>query len=97
MALEINDLPAANRETEKILEQMEKGNTFEGTEEPLRIYFACYQALERQKDARSNTVLREAVQLLEAQLSNLKNEEARRMYVENVPWRRAIQEAWQTS
>ena len=95
VALEMDDLPTASREAEKILTHLEKGSTFEGSEEPLRIYLACYQILEKQKDARSKTILREAAQLLETQLSNLQNEEARRMYVENVPWRRAIHKAWQ--
>jgi predicted ATPase len=94
VALEIGDLLTASRETEKILAHIESGYAFEGTEEPLRIYLACYQTLERQKDERSNMVLREAARLLESQLSKLKSEEARRLYVENVPWRRAIQEAW---
>ena len=96
VALELDDIPAASRETERILAHIDKGNTFEGSEEPMRIYLACYQALERQKDARAIILLREAAQLLESQLSNFKDEEARRMYVENVPWRRAIHEAWQT-
>ncbi len=95
VALEMDDLPVASREMEKILAHLEKGNTFEGSEEPLRIYLACYQVLEKQRDARSKIILRKAAQLLETQLSNLQDEEARRMYVENVPWRRAIQEAWQ--
>ena len=95
VALELDDIPAAYHETEKILAHMENGNTFEGSEEPMRIYLACYQALEKQGDARSKVILREAAQLLESQLSNFKSEEARRMYVENVPWRTAIQEAWE--
>ena len=95
VALLTDDLSAANRETEKILAHLKKGSTFEGSEEPLRIYLVCYQTLEKLKDPRSSLVLQEAAQLLEAQISNLHDEKARRMYVENVPWRRAIYEAWQ--
>jgi predicted ATPase len=94
VALEVDDLPAVRHETEKIVTQMDMGETFEGSEEPLRIYLACYHGLEKLKDARSDIVLREAARLLDSKLSNLKNKEARRMYVENVPWRRAIQVAW---
>jgi tetratricopeptide (TPR) repeat protein len=94
VALEVDDLPAVRHETEKIIAQMDMGETLEGSEEPLRIFLACYLGLERLKDARSDAVLREAARLLDSQLSNLKNKEARRIYVENVPWRRAIQVAW---
>ena len=81
-------------ETEKIISYLEAGGTLEGTEEPLRVYYACYLALANAHDPRSHTVLSAAVQLLEAQVSKLSDEGSRQMYVENVPWRLAIQQAW---
>jgi len=85
---------AAISETEKIISFLEDGGTLEGTEEPLRIYYACYLALEKTQDPRSHIVLHRAVQLLEAHMAKLRDEGSRQMYVKNVPWRRAIQEAW---
>jgi hypothetical protein len=73
---------------------LENGGTFEGVEEPLRIYLACYQALEKIRDPRSETVLQDAAKLLETQVSKLHDAKTRAMFIQNVPCRRAIQEAW---
>jgi hypothetical protein len=35
-------------------------------------------------------VLQAAIQMLESQTSKLKDEQSRSMYIENVPWRRAL-------
>jgi predicted ATPase len=93
IALIRDDLPSLSRCVDTILSSMEKDNEFSGAEEPLRIYYSCYQALEKMKDPRSRTVLQNAIRLLEAQVLRFKDERAQRMYVENVPWRRALQEA----
>jgi len=37
--------------------------------------------------------LQNAIQLLNTQVSKLRSEDARRMYVENVPWRHEILQA----
>jgi tetratricopeptide (TPR) repeat protein len=95
VALEMNDLTAVKSETERILQHLENGGNFEGVEEPLRIYCACYKALQKLKDPRSETILQEAVKLLEAQVSRLRDAEARQMFIQNVPCRRAINDAWQ--
>jgi len=95
VALHKNELPALTRHTEAILSIMEKDREFSGAEEPLRIYYICHQALEKTKDPRARTVLKNAKRLLEAQVSRFMDEDARRMYVENVPWRRALQDALQ--
>jgi tetratricopeptide (TPR) repeat protein len=95
VALEMNDLTSVKSETERILQHLENGGSFEGVEEPLRIYCACYEALEKLKDPRSQTILQEAVKLLETQVSRLQTVSARQMFIQNVPCRRAIYEAWQ--
>jgi tetratricopeptide (TPR) repeat protein len=95
VALELNDLTAVKNETEKILQHLENGGNFEGVEEPLRVYCACFEALQKLKDPRSETILQEAVKLLETQVSRLQDAEARQMFIQNVPCRRAINEAWQ--
>lgn len=90
-----DDLAAAMAETEKIISFLEDGGTLEGTEEPLRVYYACFLALEKAQDPRAHDILHRAVQLLKAHVSKLKDEGSRQMYVQKVPWRRAMQEAWQ--
>jgi len=92
--LEKDDVDSALNETEKIVAYLDAGGTLEGAEAPLRVYYACYTTLEKKGDPRSQTVLHSAVQLLESQVSKLRSEDSRRQYVENVPWRHAIQQAW---
>ena len=88
------DSIAAMSETESIISYLETGGTLEGTEEPLRVYYACYLALDNVEDQRSSEMLHRGAQLLKAHLSKLEDEDLRHMYVENVPWRLAIQQAW---
>jgi tetratricopeptide (TPR) repeat protein len=93
--LALDDLPAAMRWVEDILRHLLNGGTLQGTEEPLRIYYACYLALEKKKDPRASDLLMKAVEMLNVRVSKLRDEESRRVYVEKVPWRLAIQQAWQ--
>jgi tetratricopeptide (TPR) repeat protein len=89
-----DDVDSALKQTEKILAYLDAGGSLEGAEAPLRVYYACYITLAKKGDPRSQTVLHSAVQLLESQVSKLRSEDSRRQYVENVPWRQAIQRAW---
>ncbi|MFZ5820084.1 MAG: ATP-binding protein, partial [Chloroflexota bacterium] len=97
VALAAADLPAASGYVETIMTHLTNGGTLEGVEEPLRVYLACYQVLMKAQDPRSEAVLRIATQHLEAQVSKLSDEKARRMYVDDVPWRRALWQAWQST
>ncbi len=90
IALFKDELAALAERTEAVLSIMEKDRDLSGAEDPLRVYYVCYQALHKMKDPRSRDVLKGAKRLLEAQVSKFRDESARRMYVENVPWRRAI-------
>jgi len=94
-ALCMDDLETAARETEQILTYFKDGGSLSGTEEPLRVYYACYQFLSQQKDPRAQQILQTAKQMLEAQVSNFKDEQARKLFVENFPWRRALYNAVQ--
>jgi len=81
-------------ETESVYPILQNSDALQGTEEPLRVYYACFLALEKIQDPRARTVLRSAAQLLETQVSKLRDDDARRMFVENVPWRLAVRQAW---
>jgi class 3 adenylate cyclase/tetratricopeptide (TPR) repeat protein len=81
-------------EAEKILVYMKSGGPLEGTEEPLRVYYACFLALKQNQDPRFQSVLQSAGELLETQVSKLRDENSRKMFIENVPWRLAIHKAW---
>jgi tetratricopeptide (TPR) repeat protein len=90
VALQANDMQTAALEAGKILAHLESGGSLEGTDEPLRVYYACYQYLELQKDPRAQRVLQKARHMLETQVSKFNDEQARKAFVENFPWRRAI-------
>jgi len=92
-ALCMNDIAAGSRETEKIMAYFESGGSLEGSDEPLRVYYACFQFLNQQKDPRAQHILQIANQMLEAQVSKIKDEQARQMFIENFPWRRALYNA----
>jgi predicted ATPase/class 3 adenylate cyclase len=94
IALQMNDIPLAKRLMEEIMGYLSKGASLDATEEPLRVYLACYNALERIKDPRSFQILDKAKQLLDAQVSKFDDEQSRRIYIDNIPWRRAIESAW---
>ena len=92
-ALALDDAAAAMQGVETILTHLASGGTLEGTEEPLRIYYSCYLALKKNKDPRSSDMLGKAIELLDSQVSKLRDEKSRQMFVKNVPWRLAIQQA----
>jgi hypothetical protein len=92
-----DDLESSSREAEKILRYLGNGSSLEGTEEPLRVYYACYLFLEKKQDPRSRWILQSAMSLLEAQVSKFSDDSARKRYIENIPWRRAIWDAAKTS
>jgi class 3 adenylate cyclase/tetratricopeptide (TPR) repeat protein len=85
--LRMGDQHSANVETKRVLEYRMFNPTFEGAEEPLRIFLTLYQSLGKTKDLRAAIVMQDAIQLLRAQVLKLPLEEARRTYIDNVPWR----------
>jgi len=90
--LALQDQAAAEKEAEQVFLQMENDPAFEGAEEPLRMYHSLHSYLEKTKDPRAAIVLQNAIELLSGQVLKLRSDEARRMFVENVPWRRALQQ-----
>ena len=89
-SLEVLDIESALAEVEKVILYMQENPHLEGAEEPLRIMLTCYLVLKEKKDPRHKNILQAANLLLDTQVSKLRSEEARRIYVENVPWRRAL-------
>ena len=88
----VKNQEAAIKEAEEILKYMGKNKTFEGAEEPLRVYHSLYTILKERKEPRAKSVLENANKLLDRQVANLHSEEAQRIFVDNVPWRRALRQ-----
>ena len=96
IAMQHSDTESLAKRIESILAIVDGDNELSGAEDPIRVYFTLHQALEKMKDPRSRAVLQKAVQLLETQVSKFKDDTERLRYVENVPWRRALQQAGRT-
>jgi class 3 adenylate cyclase/predicted ATPase len=94
VALQSNDIFLAKKLMEELIGYLDQEAILDGTEEPLRVYLLCYEVLERIEDPRSIQILDKAMQLLEAQVSKFNDEQSRRRYIDNVPWRRAIEQTW---
>ncbi|HMD82404.1 MAG TPA: tetratricopeptide repeat protein, partial [Anaerolineales bacterium] len=93
--LQAGDLASASHEAEHILNFLASGAALDGTDEPLRVYYACYLLLKKKGDPRSKQVLQTALKLLEERVSKFSDETTRRQYIENIPWRRALKNSAQ--
>jgi predicted ATPase len=94
-ALEEGDSVTALAHVEKVLSHFTNGGNLDGTEEPLRIYLTTYLTLTANHDPRASQILEDAHSLLEKQVSRIQDPMNRKRYVDNVPWRRQIEELWQ--
>jgi tetratricopeptide (TPR) repeat protein len=94
VALQMGNAAELKQWTGEVLTRMENG-ALEGAEEPLRVYHSCYEALLSMKDPRASTLLQEAARFLELQISKIPEQSARDMFVNNMPWRHAIWNAWE--
>lgn len=88
-----DDVASASEPAETILKFIANGKPLDSVDEPLRVYYTCYQYLRRREDPRAGQVLKVAKDLLEAQVSKFSDEVDRKRYVENIPWRLAVREA----
>jgi tetratricopeptide (TPR) repeat protein len=80
---------------EKALLHLANGGNLDGVEEPLRIYLTVYLTLVANHDPRAGQILEDAHSLLQEQVNRIQNPKNRKMYVDNVPWRRQIEKLWQ--
>jgi hypothetical protein len=69
---------------------LDGGGSLDGTWEPLRIYFTCYQVLQYLQNPRASEFLSIAYQHLQEMADKIPDAEARRTFLENVPWNRGI-------
>ncbi len=92
VALANHDHALAVQYANEVMEYLANGGTLDGAEEPLRIYLACFNALDTQHDPRCDDILAVARDLLHAQTARISVVSSRRRFIDNVPWRREIME-----
>jgi len=68
----------------------------EGVEEPMRVYFTCYQVLMAYDNVEecATTILKEAHTQLQTRAARIHNEQLRERFLTQVAAHRAIVEAW---
>ncbi len=84
----------ARQVVEEILAILERAGNLDGTDQPLRVYFTCYQVLKQTNDARAHSMLENAYSLLQARATQIADEVNRQRFLESAE-NRAIQTAWQ--
>ncbi|MGB4872055.1 MAG: tetratricopeptide repeat protein, partial [Candidatus Promineifilaceae bacterium] len=90
------DRPAAALETlAEVLDYLDAGGKFAGTEYDLNNHLICYRVLQATASRRSRSILKMAYDQIQEQKSLIQNEDFRRSFSENVPWRREIIVAWE--
>jgi predicted ATPase/class 3 adenylate cyclase len=93
LALAHGDFEAAQARVQVILAHLDGGGSLEGADEPLRVYLTCNQVLQAMNDPRSGALLERAYADLLESAAKIKDENARRSFLENVPVHREIQAA----
>jgi class 3 adenylate cyclase/tetratricopeptide (TPR) repeat protein len=97
VALAQEDLPAALAYISPVLDFLEDGGGLDGTEEPLRVFSTCYQALQAADDPRSAQILALAYQQLRLRANRISDPAARHRFLEDIPYHRQILDAWKRS
>ncbi len=75
---------------EEILSYL-KNHTLDRTEEPFRVYVACYRVLQASQDPRAQDILDAAYHLLQERAAKIADDELRRSFLENVAIHREIE------
>jgi class 3 adenylate cyclase/tetratricopeptide (TPR) repeat protein len=94
--LSTGDLASASDHADRIHTYLAEGGSLEGTWEPFRIRFSCYQVLAATSDPRAPVFLDRSVALLRERSTLIPEGEHRRMYLESVPWHRAMLSEWES-
>jgi tetratricopeptide (TPR) repeat protein len=90
VALTVGDTPKGLAHVEEILDFLADGSQLVTEIEPFRVYLICYQVLQAVRDARANTILETAYNLLQEQAEKIPEAEERRMFLEKVSHNREL-------
>ncbi len=89
------DLDSARTQVEDVLTRQSAGAGLEGTDEPMRIRWVCWQVLEAVGDPRAADVLASAWRELGVRAGRIGDPAHRQAFLEAVPFHRAIVAAWE--
>jgi DNA-binding SARP family transcriptional activator/predicted ATPase len=94
LALAQGNLPPAMAWVEEILCLLET-HSLNDADEPLRIYWTCYQVLQADYHPRARTILETGYQQLQIQAARIRDEAMRRSFLNNVAVHRELAAAWE--
>jgi tetratricopeptide (TPR) repeat protein len=95
VSFQLGNTDAACEQLEPVLAMLDSGSLFEGTDEPLRIFYTCYVVLNSDDDDRANGVLEKGYSVLQARAVQIPNEVTRHQFLDRIPHHRIICEAWE--
>jgi predicted ATPase len=94
VALDQKDYSSALEQVDAILTYLEGGGTLEGLDEPLWVYWTCYQTLKETGDPRASAVLQSGTTYLKYLADRITDEALRNSFLENVESNRSLLTAW---
>ncbi|MDX1690893.1 MAG: adenylate/guanylate cyclase domain-containing protein [Acidimicrobiia bacterium] len=95
VALHRGEVERARTHVAPILDYLPEDPRIVGTWEPVRIYLTCVEVLEASGDERTEEVLTSAHELLISLAGGIDDPADRRVFLEDVPWHRAVVERWE--
>ncbi len=88
------DVAEAMVHVETAVSALTTGQSLDGTESPFQIYLTCYQVLNAAQDTRAQDVLYQGHQQLQERANAIVDEQARKMFLEDVAVHRQITMAY---
>ncbi len=95
VALAQGETSLAQQYVNEILAILAQTGNLDGTDEPLRVYLTCYQALDTTNDARARSMLETAHTLLQARANQIPDESNRQLFLQKDE-NRLILATWNT-
>jgi len=92
--LELGQLEPAYRQIQIILPIMEQQKGLEGTDDPIRVYLACYLVLKAKNNFNAAKILEEAYNLILSKAKNIPDPDIRKNFLEGIPQHQEVLQAW---
>jgi tetratricopeptide (TPR) repeat protein len=92
--LEQGDLELAYKQVQTTLPIIEQHKGLEGTDDPIRVYLACFLVLKAKNQDDAFRILEEAHDLILSKAKNIPDEGTRKNFLEGIPHHQEILNAW---
>ncbi len=92
-----NEIESAYEQIQTILPIIEQHPGLDGTDDPIRVYLACYLVLMAKNEGDTDKILVEAHELILSRAANIADENTRTNFMEGIPHHQEILLAWENS